>query len=145
MDNPKKHAIEAMAKMVTAARNLPSGRPPDWMTQAESVIRSNASNPDQVRKATQLVMTSLCRGEWDRSLVELGGLAYLDIFRIPIALLEYCNALELDPDDRRIVEAQLTKECQALQMSKEREQGADGKPPKADQPRHELNPTTRLP
>ena len=124
MDNPKKHAIEAMARMLTAARNIPSGKLPDWMTQAENVIRSNDSSPDQVRKETQLVMTRLCRGEWERPLVELGCLAYLDIFLIPIALLEYCEILDLDPDDRRIVEAQLMTERRALQMSKEREQAA---------------------
>jgi len=126
MPNPKELAVAAMSRMITAARKFPSGKVPDWMNDADAVIKNDNPDPAQLAKKVQTVMISLCRGEWDRSLVEIGNLAYLDIFRVPIVLLEYCETLNLDPNLRRSIESHLIRERRALEMSKEREQVGAG-------------------
>ena len=125
MSAAKTQAIEALSKLAAAAQRLPAGTIPEWISRVESVVRADDPDPKKVSSEVQSVRTFLCRGEWDQLLVEKGRLPYLDIFLIPIALLEYCETLNLDAETRMGVEIQLGRDRHALRSNKMREQDVD--------------------
>lgn len=55
------------------------------------------------------VCGGLSRGEWDRSLVDRGGLPYKALFDVPLALYRYCATLDLDSRNMEFVRVQIRR------------------------------------
>jgi hypothetical protein len=104
MSEAETKAKEAIGKLEAAAHKFSAGKIPEWICRTSAIFNDKEATPKELAKSAHGVSSFLCRGEWDRLFVERGDLSYRDLALIELAMLEYCETLELDPDTRMGVE-----------------------------------------
>ena len=110
-------AKKAIGRLVTAAQKFSAGTIPEWVSRTAGVFQDKESTPKEVVQSAHSVSAFLCRGEWDRQFVERGGLTHRDLALIELAMLEYCETLELDTETRMGVEIVLGRLRHRLETS----------------------------
>lgn len=121
------HAVAGLADLRDAALRIDWIYVGDWIERARRTIESCEASCEEKLKEVIGVCGGLSRGEWDRSLVDVGGLPYFAIFDVPIALYRYCETLDLESQRLGFVREQIGRLLRAREFHKA-EQDAAGQP-----------------
>jgi hypothetical protein len=118
--NPQSDALVALSSLIEAANKCNSPYVADWIERAKRAIESPYSTADEKLNEAIGVSGGLSRGEWDRLLVDAGGLPYFSIFEVPIAVYQYCATMELEPSRLEFVREQIVRLKRALEFHRVR-------------------------
>ena len=105
----QQQAVQGLAELHDAALRIDWSYVAEWIMRAKNTIESDHSTGEENLQEVIGVCSGLSRGEWDRSLVDPGGLPYRSLFEIPLILYRYCEALELEPQRLRFVRDQIER------------------------------------
>jgi hypothetical protein len=124
--NLQSDALVALASLIEAARQSNSTYVADWIERAKQTIESPHSTADEKLNEAIGVSGGLSRGEWDRLLVDSGGLSYFSTFEVPIAVYQYCATLELESSRLEFVREQIERLQRAFGFHRARIEAEQG-------------------
>ncbi|MCX6866593.1 MAG: hypothetical protein NTV46_10330 [Verrucomicrobia bacterium] len=119
-------ALIALGSLIEAAHRCNSPYVADQIDRAKKAIENPHTTADEKLNEAIGVSGGLSRGEWDRLLVDLGGLPYFSTFEVPISVYQYCATLELESSRLEFVREQIERLQRALEFHRARIKAEQG-------------------